>query len=112
MLNHERDYTGAAAMLAVLCGLMGLVAGIWTLAKWNGYGTLEHVVGLIMLISAVLAIWGTRRYVTTGRNFKMAILFGGVCSTVCGLIFGVMVLVFILMSKKEFEDLTPALRGK
>jgi len=111
-LNYERDYTGAAMLLTVVCAVMGIVAGLWTISKWNAYGTVEHVVGLVMLAAAVLAVWGSRRYVSTGRNFKMAILFGGICSIVCGLIFGLMVLLLILMSKKEFDDLTPALLDK
>ena len=99
-------------MMAVVCAAMGIVAGLWTISKWNGYGTFEHVVGLIMLAAAVITVWGSRRYVSTGRNFKLAILFGGVCSIISGLVFGVMVLLLILMSKKEFDDLTPALRDK
>ena len=62
-----------------------------------------------MLASALLAIWGSRRFVSKGRNYKMAILLGGVCSVVCGLIFGLMALVLIIISKREFDDLTPAL---
>ena len=99
-------------LLAFVCATMGVVAGIWTISKWTHYGTLEHVTGLLMMVAAGLAVWGSRRYVATGRNFKMAILFGGVCSVVCGLVFGLMVLLLIIMSKKEFDDLTPALREK
>ena len=109
MLNQGRDYIGAAGILVIMCGLMGLIAGIWTIAVWQWYGTLEHVVGLIMLASALLAIWGSRRFVSKGRNYKMAILLGGVCSVVCGLIFGLMALVLIIISKREFDDLAPAL---
>jgi len=89
---------------------MGIVAGLWTIAKWNEYGTMEHAVGLLMLLASFLAVWGNRRYVVTGRNYKLAILFGGICSVICGLFLGLLVLLMIVMSKKEFDDLSPALR--
>ena len=111
-MNYERDYTGAALLMAYLCAAIGIVAGLWTIAKWNEYGTMEHAVGLLMLLASFLAVCGSRRYVATGQNFKLAILYGGICSMVCGLVFGVMVLLMILMSKKEFDELSPALRDE
>jgi len=96
--------------MAIMCGGLGLVAGIWTIAKWSRYGTLEHSIGLIMFAAAILAIWGSRRYLAKSENYKMAILFGGVCSIICGMLLGIIPLILILISKKEFEDIPPALR--
>jgi hypothetical protein len=98
--------------MAIMCGAIGIIAGAVTFLGWQRYGTLHLTLGGIWFAVGVLAIWGSRRYVATGEHYKLAILFGGVCSLVSGMILGIIPLILILISKKEFEDIPPVLRDK
>ena len=99
-----RDHIEVAGILAFLCGGLGITAAILIFANWQKYHLSEYLMGVVVLAAAVLSIWGTRRYVLRCQNYKLAILFGGICSVICGLIFGVIALIFIITSKRQFEE--------
>jgi len=101
-LQTRSNNLDAGAMLAMFSGGIGIIVSVLIFIGWTRYGSLVQITGVTIFVAAVLAIWGTRRYVLTGRNYSLAVLFGGVCSVMCGLVFGVIALIAIVASRKEF----------
>jgi hypothetical protein len=108
-LAYGRDNIGAAGVLAVFSGALGLAIAGFIFLGWNRYSTWDHITGVAVLIAGIGSIWGARRFVFKGENYKLAILFGGICSLVSGMLFGLFALILIVLSKKEFEDIPPEL---
>jgi hypothetical protein len=91
----------AGGVLAVLSGALGIFAALFIFLGWTRYSTFYQLTGVIAFIAGVVTIWGARRYVFTGKNYWLAILFG-VFAVVSGLLFGAIALIFIASSKREF----------
>ena len=115
----ERRRSGiltAGGVLAIISGALGIIGGLSLIAvlAWGasrpeyylaGLGVAYMVWGAILIILGVLAILGGRRALAM-TSFGWAIT-GGIASVLCGGVLGILALIFIAMSKREFEQ-TPS----
>lgn len=110
MAGKRSGMLTAGGVLAIIAGVIGVIGGIIAMAASTfgaGYlgiaGAIGGVTaGVISLVLGVLAILGGR-YALDKKNFILAIVFGGVCGLLSSWLFGLLALIFIALSKKEFR---------
>lgn len=103
----------AGGVLAIISGVLGIIGGLsvvvalaWAASRpeyyLTGHGVALMVWGAIGIILGVVAILGGRLALAR-KSFGWAIT-GGIASVVCAGVLGILALIFIAMSKGEFEQ--------
>jgi len=112
----------AGGSIAIFSGMVGIGGGFYYIAYRDILTSFVEsnlgvvlsssvftAMGIVAIISGLCAILGGS-YALWRKRFILAVILGGVCSlitsflalSIIGLIFGIMPIVFILMSQKEF----------
>jgi len=108
MAGKRSGMLTAGGVLAVIAGIIGVIIGAIAivdigLAILGLAGAVTGLAsGVTSIVLGVLAIVGGR-YALDKKNFVLAILFGGICGILSSWILGLLALIFIALSQKEFR---------
>ena len=109
----ERRRSGlltAGGVLAIISGVLGIIWGlvVVVLGAWGAaaveegwvLGVMYIPMGIVGIILGILAIVGGRRALAL-KSWGWA-LAGGICALFCGGVLGILALIFVAVSKRDF----------
>lgn len=120
--NQRSGILTAGGYMAIFAGIVGIGGGFLNIAYREVLASLMEetfeyavspsifvTIGVLSIIAGLCAILGGR-YALWKKRFMLAVTCGGICGfiasflvlSVIGMIFGILPLIFITMSRKEF----------